>query len=114
MSTDYSNRYVFEAEWYDKVACILKKFYLYYYPSDNTIELVRIKYCRKSISVYIIPTFQFDLKTKKIFLRRTTCEGIKAKDFYIGAVVTIFSRCIKIMGYVDNYTRIKLETQLQK
>lgn len=43
MSTDYSNRYVFEAEWYDKVACILKKFHLYYYPSNNTIELVCIK-----------------------------------------------------------------------
>jgi len=40
MSTDYGDRYVFEAEWYDKVACILKKFYLYYYPSDNTVELV--------------------------------------------------------------------------
>lgn len=43
MSTDYSNRYVFEAEWYDKVACMLRKFYLYYYPSNNTIELVCIK-----------------------------------------------------------------------
>jgi len=40
MSTDYGDRYVFEAEWYDKVACMLKKFYLYYYPSDNTVELV--------------------------------------------------------------------------
>ncbi|XP_029156891.1 nucleoside diphosphate kinase 7-like isoform X3 [Nylanderia fulva] len=95
MSTDYSDRYVFEAEWYDNVACILKKFYLYYYPSNNTIEL-------------------FDLKTRKIFLKRTICEGIKVKDFYIGAVITIFSRCIKIMGYADNYTKIKLETQLQK
>lgn len=95
MSTDYSNRYVFEAEWYDKVACILKKFYLYYYPSNNTIEL-------------------FDLKTRKTFLKRTICEGIKAKDFYIGAIITIFSRCIKIMGYADSYTKIKLETQLQR
>ncbi|XP_050462271.1 nucleoside diphosphate kinase 7 isoform X1 [Cataglyphis hispanica] len=95
MSTDYSNRYVFKAEWYDTVACILKKFYLYYYPSNNTIEL-------------------FDLKTKKTFLKRTVCEGIEAKDFYIGAVVTIFSRCIQIMGYGDNYTKIKLETQMQK
>ncbi|XP_070160086.1 nucleoside diphosphate kinase homolog 7 isoform X2 [Polyergus mexicanus] len=95
MSTDYSNRYVFEAEWYDTVACILKKFYLYYYPSNNTIEL-------------------FDLKTKKTFLKRMVCEGIEAKDFYIGAVVTIFSRCIKIMDYGDSYTKIKLETQLQK
>ncbi|XP_071625852.1 nucleoside diphosphate kinase homolog 7 isoform X2 [Temnothorax longispinosus] len=92
---DYSNRYVFEAEWYDQVACMLKKFYLYYYPSDNTVEL-------------------FDLKTKKTFLRRTTCEGITAKDFYVGTVITIFSRCIKITGYADTCTKTKLETQLQK
>ncbi|XP_011169620.1 nucleoside diphosphate kinase 7 [Solenopsis invicta] len=95
MSTDYGDRYVFEAEWYDQIACMLKKFYLYYYPSDNTVEL-------------------FDLKTKKTFLRRTTCEGIKAKDFYVGTVITIFSRCIKITGYADTYTKTKLETQLQK
>lgn len=35
-------RYVFEAEWFDKVACLTKKFYLYYFPSDNTVELVII------------------------------------------------------------------------
>lgn len=38
--SDHGDRYVFEAEWYDKVACMLKKFYLYYYLSDNTVELV--------------------------------------------------------------------------
>ncbi|KAG5317540.1 NDK7 kinase, partial [Pseudoatta argentina] len=93
--SDHSDRYVFEAEWYDKVACMLKKFYLYYYPSDNTVEL-------------------FDLKTKKTFLRRTTCKGIKAEDFYVNSVIIIFSRCIKITGYADAYTKTKLETQLQK
>jgi len=28
MSTDYNEKYVFEAEWYDEIACIMKKFYL--------------------------------------------------------------------------------------
>lgn len=95
MSTDYSNRHAFEAEWYDKVACMLKKFYLYYYTSDNTVEL-------------------FDLRTRKIFLKRTTCKGIQAKDFYIGAVVTIFSRSMKITGYADLYTKNILERQLER
>lgn len=35
-----NEKYIFEAEWYDKVASVLKKFYLYYYPFDNTVELV--------------------------------------------------------------------------
>jgi len=43
MSMDYSNKYAFEAEWYDKIACMLKKFHLYHYPSDNTVELVRME-----------------------------------------------------------------------
>lgn len=49
MSTDYSERYVFEAEWYDKIASLLKKFYLYYFPSDNTIELVRTSYYKFNV-----------------------------------------------------------------
>ncbi|KAH0949491.1 hypothetical protein HN011_005755 [Eciton burchellii] len=95
MSTGYSNKYAFEAEWYDKIACILKKFHLYHYLSDNTLEL-------------------FDLKTKKTFLKRTLCKGVQAKDIYVGAVVTIFSRSIKITDYADLYTKTNLERQLQR
>ncbi|XP_001605961.1 nucleoside diphosphate kinase 7 [Nasonia vitripennis] len=92
MSTD-SDRYIFEAEWYDKVAYTLRKFYLYYFPSDNSVEL-------------------FDLKTRKTFLRRTKCEGVEAKDFYVGAIVTIFSRSIKIINFADQATKDKLSYQI--
>ncbi|XP_020290848.1 nucleoside diphosphate kinase 7 isoform X2 [Pseudomyrmex gracilis] len=94
MSADHYNRYAFEAEWYDKNACITRKFYLYYYPSDNTIEL-------------------FDLRTRQTFLRRTICEGIQLRDFHVNAVVTLFSRNMKILGYADEYTKNKFETEVQ-
>lgn len=58
--------------------------------------------------------FQFDLKTRKTFLKRTTCKDIEAKDFYIDALITIFARCIRITGYANTYTKTKLETQMQK
>lgn len=48
MSVDHNEKYIFEAEWYDKIATTLKKFYLYYYPYDNTVELVidiQFSYC---------------------------------------------------------------------
>ncbi|XP_066601082.1 nucleoside diphosphate kinase homolog 7 isoform X2 [Prorops nasuta] len=93
--TDYMERYTFEAEWYDKVACTLKKFYFYYFPADNTIEL-------------------FDTKTRKTFLKRTKCDGIDLKDIYIGATVTIFARSIKIMDYGDSTTKLNLQTKTQK
>ncbi|XP_076753169.1 nucleoside diphosphate kinase homolog 7 [Xylocopa sonorina] len=95
MSMDHNEKYIFEAEWYDKRASILKKFYLCYYPFDNTVEL-------------------FDIKARKTFLRRTKCEGIQAKDFYVGATVAIFSRSIKITDYADCATRVKLQTKMQK
>lgn len=57
---------------------------------------------------------QFDLKTRKTFLRRTKCDGIKAKDFYVGAVITIYSRNIKIIDFADKSTKTKLQTITQK
>ncbi|XP_024943941.1 nucleoside diphosphate kinase 7 isoform X2 [Cephus cinctus] len=91
----FSERNVFEAEWFDNVASVLRKFYLYYYPADNTVEL-------------------FDVKTKKTFLRRSKCEGLEAKDLYIGGVVKIFSRCMKITDFGDSATRSKLASTMQR
>ena len=34
------DRYVFVAEWYDQQSSLLRKFYLGYYLSDKTIDLV--------------------------------------------------------------------------
>lgn len=57
---------------------------------------------------------QFDLRTRKIFLKRTRCEGIKADDIRVDAIVTIFSRNMKITGYADAYTKNKLQTHMEK
>ena len=46
------DRYVFFVEWFDQVASIVKKLRLTFYPNDNSVEL-------------------FNLKTKKLFLKRT-------------------------------------------
>jgi hypothetical protein len=33
-------RYVFETEWYDAQASLIRKYLLTYYPNDKTIEMV--------------------------------------------------------------------------
>jgi hypothetical protein len=33
-------RYVFEAEWFDKAASLIRPYLLTFYPKDNTIEMV--------------------------------------------------------------------------
>lgn len=53
MSVDHNEKYIFEAEWYDKIAAILKNFYLYYYPYDNTVELVGYRYFIMFIVLYV-------------------------------------------------------------
>ncbi|XP_043461307.1 nucleoside diphosphate kinase 7 [Leptopilina heterotoma] len=94
MSTD-SERYVFEAEWHDKMACITRKFLLYYYLTDNSVEL-------------------FDVKTRKTFLRRTKCEGVDESNFYVGAVVTIFARSMKLISFADFSTKTRVSQKIQK
>ncbi len=36
-------RYAFITEWYDYSAALLRKYTFFYYPSDNTIEMVRVR-----------------------------------------------------------------------
>lgn len=67
-----------------------------------------------NIFVQCMEILQFDLKTRKTFLRRTKCDGIKAEDFYIGAIITIYSRNIKIIDFADKNTKSKLQTITQK
>lgn len=40
MTSNMTERLAFEAEWFDTNADLIKKFYLYFYTSDCTIELV--------------------------------------------------------------------------
>ncbi|CAG5101587.1 Similar to NME7: Nucleoside diphosphate kinase 7 (Bos taurus) [Cotesia congregata] len=93
--SDTTERCIFEAEWFDNTAGLLKKFYLYFFPGDNTIEL-------------------FDIKNKKTFLRRTKCQGVSFKNLFIGSVVTIFSRPMKIIDIADEATRSRLSKTMQK
>ena len=40
-----------------------------------------------------------------MFLKRTEYPGMQLSDIYIGSVVTIYSRQLKITDYADVHTR---------
>jgi nucleoside-diphosphate kinase len=82
MSTNSDDRYVFVVEWYDSAASLVRTYNLTYYLKDKTIEM-------------------FDLKSRKMFLKKTEYSNIQLKDFFIGAVVNIYSRQLKIIDYAD-------------
>ena len=43
MSKAGEERYVFETEWFDSQASLIRKYLFTYFPGDSTIEMVSIK-----------------------------------------------------------------------
>jgi len=88
-------RYAFIAEWYDSHAAIIRRYQFLYYAKDCTIEM-------------------FDIKNRRVFLKRSKYENISLKDIYIGALVNVHARQLKITDYADMFTKNKLETATAK
>jgi nucleoside-diphosphate kinase len=89
------DRYVFLVEWFDNLSSLVNKLRLSYYLSDGSVELL-------------------NLKTRKLFLKKTKIPDLKLSDFFIGGVITIFSRKLNIVDYADDFTRSNFEVQNQK
>jgi len=79
----------FEVTWEDKLAGLMRRFNLNFYPKEESVEMV-------------------DLKFKKIFLKKTKTSHITLKDLFIGNTVVLFSRSLKIVNYGDEFTRNNL------
>jgi nucleoside-diphosphate kinase len=79
-------RFCFVTEYYDSYATIVRKFQLFFYPKDNSIEI-------------------YDIKNKKIFLKRCVVPGVSFKDLYLGNDINIYSRLHKLVEYGDDYTK---------
>ena len=79
-------RFCFITEYYDNYSTMVRRFQLFYYPKDNTIEI-------------------YDIKNKKIFLKRCVVPGVEFKNLYIGNDINIYSRLHKLVEYGDDYTK---------
>ena len=85
-------RYCFMGEFFDSMANIVRQYQIFIYAEDESIEI-------------------YDVRTRKIFLKRIICPDVKLKDFYIGAEVNIYSRRILISEYGDDFTAKTFESQ---
>ena len=79
-------RFCFITEYYDNYSTMVRRFQLFYYPKDNTIEI-------------------YEIKNKKIFLKRCVVPGIDFKQLYLGNDINIYSRLHKLVEYGDDYTK---------
>ena len=85
---------VFQAEWFDSTSGLHRLFNLSFYTSDESVEL-------------------YDLKTKKLFLRRAPAGYLTKKDLYIGNTVVIYSRHLLIKEFANEYTKNQVEDAKQ-
>lgn len=90
MASRHDERYAFLVEWYDPNAQIMRKYMLCYYTADGTVEM-------------------YDVKNRRIFLKRTQYPSIQLEDLYISGSINVYSRQLTIVEYADDYTRNKLD-----
>lgn len=84
-------RYAFIAEWYDPHAALIRRYQFLYYTKDQTLEM-------------------FDIKNRRIFLKRSKYETITEKDLFIGSIVNVHSRQLTLADYGDPYTKSRLSS----
>lgn len=89
MSNRSEDKYCFLVEWLDTQACIVRKYHLFYFKLDGAIEL-------------------FDLRNRRMFLKRTLYPSIQLADLYIGGTVAVYSRQLKVVSYGDEFTANEL------
>ena len=85
-----SPRLSFIVEHYDTLAQMIKKYQLFYYPEDSSIQM-------------------YDIKNLRIFLKRIVNPEIKSSTLYLGSEISIYSRQYKIIAYADEFTKKALE-----
>lgn len=89
------DRYVFLTEWFDPTAALLRRYQLFYYPKDRSVEM-------------------FDVKHQRIFLRRTPYKELHQEDLFVGNRVNVFSRQLNLIEYGDQYTANKLGSKKER
>eukprot|EP01116_Phalansterium_solitarium_P000328 TRINITY_DN10207_c0_g1_i1.p1 TRINITY_DN10207_c0_g1~~TRINITY_DN10207_c0_g1_i1.p1 ORF type:complete len:396 (+),score=97.31 TRINITY_DN10207_c0_g1_i1:73-1260(+) len=89
------DRYAFFSEYYDKLADIVRKYQLIYQESDSSVEM-------------------YDLKSKKLFLKKTAMPSLKLEDLFIGAIITVVGRQLTVTDFADENTRARFAGQREE
>jgi hypothetical protein len=90
-----NERLAFMASWLDNVSGVSWTYQLMMYPQTSEVEL-------------------FDVKNRRVFLRKTKLEGLKPEHFFVGGCCTVLGRQLKIVDYGDEYTRKTLSAVKQR
>jgi len=72
-----------------------KTYQLSYYPELGEVEM-------------------YDIKNRRMFLKRCKYEDLQAEQLYIGSTITVYGRQLKLMDYGDDFTRNSLESNSER
>lgn len=82
----------FIVEYFDPLASLTRTYQFCYFSEDKTIEM-------------------YDVKTKRLFLKRCAYPSLTPNELYVGATINVFSRPLRIVDYGDEATRRQLTTK---
>jgi len=85
----------FVAEWLDEASSLNRSFVMIYFPESNKVQL-------------------FEPRTGKMFLKKSTVDGLKPSDIYVGSQITILARQFHLTDFADDYTRRILECRNER
>ncbi|KAG8450473.1 hypothetical protein GDO86_002942 [Hymenochirus boettgeri] len=89
------DRYSFIAEWYDPNAALQRRYQLNFYTKDGSVEM-------------------YDMKSHRLFLRRTKYDEVRKEDLFVGNKINVFSRLLQLVDYGDQYTARKVGSKKEK
>ena len=90
-----NEKFAFIVEWLDPHAGLTYRYQFLYWPYDGSVEM-------------------YDLKNKRAFRKRTKIPTVSVSDLFIGNVVVVYSRQLKITEYGDLHTERAFEEARQR
>jgi nucleoside-diphosphate kinase len=122
-------RYCFIVEWLDPHSGLTMRYQMLYGPADCSVEMVRTRTRTPGDSFHSSPRQpkrlhtssspirhesdhsapspvhpQYDIKNRRPFLKKTKIPTVTMDTLHMGAVVTVYSRQLKIVEYGDSHT----------
>jgi len=83
--------YGFIVEWFDTQAELIRRYRLTYFVKKGTSNEIEL----------------FDIKNKRVFLKRVALPSLSLTDLYLGATLSVYARQLKVVEFCDSFTKQK-------
>ena len=92
---DPTEKFAFIVEWLDPHSGLTRRYQFLYWPATRDVEM-------------------FDLKNRRAFLKKTPIPTLAMEDLFLGAVVAVYARQLKVVEFGDAFTEARFATTRQR